>query len=1446
MVFYMVSNFTNFKSVFKFGSSSKGLFLFSLFVLLISSCLYVCVPSATAQFTVNVGDETALRDAVNSATGHTIIVLITDIQLTATPLNIASGKNIALTSNIPHGFRLIGASGQDTLTLATNAQLELVDIIVTHASGTTGRGITINTGGTLTLTNTTISGNTVTGTTNAYGGAIYSTGGTLTLTNTTISGNTVQTSQTTDTTTRYAEGGGIYSTGNLTLTNTTITNNTADYGSGPIYGYGVSSGGGIYNTGNLTISNTTLTNNTAYGSSSSYGDYTGSGSGGGIYSTGNLTLTNTTLTNNTATWGGSGGGIHNSGNVTISNTNLTNNTATYGGGIYSTGGTLTIANTTLTHNTAGYGVSYSGIGGGIYSTGGTLTITNTTISDNTATWSGSGGGIYNSGYYNTAGNVTITNTTLTNNIAYNGGGIYSSGGSGDRVRSSVIISNTTLTNNTAKGGNGGGIYNSADAGTLTITNTILTNNNAAYGGSGGGIYNTGYYNTGTLTITNTILTNNNAAYGGGIANTAGNVTITNTTIADNTAHYGNGGGIANSGYYNTAGNVTITNTTIADNTAHYGNGGGIANINNMGTVTVLSGTIANNTATNGGGIYLENGSVELFSGTIANNTATVDGGGVWVAHANLNQLFVSDGVIFSNNRASAAYNRNPADDATYYAQIGSNVVWTTPFTQGYNNYDISYTYGTSFIFSFDVTVNNSYAAVTGAGSYQPGGPVTINAGTRPGYTFTNWTINEGNITLTLPNTPTATFTMPESNIVVTANWQADQPQTSTLNIVKHTNTPYNSVFAFQYEVQGFTWDGESSSSMIDIDYSEAITISTAINNTWTILLPDNFTGTVTIMEITDGQEGWTYDPNPVRVIMFVDGILILESDSAEFNNTYAPLAAPSGFSVLKQTVPSGALTEFNFTVSTSEGGFSLVDGQTWDSGSLLPGTYVISELAVTGWNLSDILVQGASNYTINLAAGTLTLHLKSEENARLVFLNIAQQAPQGGSITVIKDTYPPDTQTTFNFTTTTPHSGFTLTSEESWNSGDLPPAVYTITELSQPGWNLTNIIIVGTTNYTANPQTGTTTLTLEPNQHITIIYQNTKQQPQPGTITVVKTTCPTDASEVFSFVTSISPGIFSLTDADTWQSGPLTPGNYTLTEIAQSGWDLTNIIIIDPTNNSRIDLASRTAFIVLDPGETITILYQNTKQAPDYGSFSVTKVSCPVDLSESFSFVTSAPAGSFNLTDGSSWSSGMLPPGTYTVTELVPSGWELTNILLNDPSGISTVDLATGTATINLQSGTHISIVYQDVQTPPTGGLISVVKVACPTDTCAEFTFVSSAADVSFSLSNGEVWTSGELAPGRYLVTEIMQSGWAIADIVIADPSGTSTADLSTGTATINLQAGTHITIIYQNTEQPCPDCCNCKQDLCQCNPCSVCHQKPCQCSKPCCVGSQGSHRYAE
>ncbi|MDR0493598.1 MAG: hypothetical protein LBH74_08200 [Nitrososphaerota archaeon] len=534
--------------------------------------------------------------------------------------------------------------------------------------------------------------------------------------------------------------------------------------------------------------------------------------------------------------------------------------------------------------------------------------------------------------------------------------------------------------------------------------------------------------------------------------------------------------------------------------------------------------------------------------------------------------------------------------------------------------------------------------------------------------------------------------------------------------------------------------------------------------------------------------------------------------------------------VTKITLPQDTTTTANFITSAPQKIFSLTGNLSWDTGDLSPGNYTITELAQADWDLTNIVVFDPDfGSVVDLETGTVTVDLDPGEHITIIFINTAQQSSQNGLFVVEKLTVPLGALDSFDFVTSVSGEGFSLTDNERWYSGELDWGIYTITELAQVGWDLTDIIVEGTPNYVADLETGTVIIGLNSNEYITIIFINTAQQTHlPGSFTVTKQTSPSEVSTSFNFITSASSEGFALANGYSWSSPSLSPGNYTLTEIAQAGWDLTNIIISDPTHNSYVDLSTGTVFIAIDPGETITILYQNTQQAPDMGSFSVTKVSCPGGSSESFRFVTSAPDGSFSLTDGSIWSSGMLPPGNYTVTELVPPGWEIANILLDDPSGTSSVDLSTGTAIINLQAGTHISIVYQDAHLPSQGGSISVVKTTCPTDTSAVFSFVSSASEGAFSLGNGEVWNSGELVPGRYFVTEVLQAGWIISDIVIVDPSGTSTADLSTGTAFINLQAGTHVTILYQNTEQTRPDC-NCNKNPCQCKPICTSNQPPCK-----------------
>ncbi|NEP79361.1 MAG: hypothetical protein F6K39_15005, partial [Okeania sp. SIO3B3] len=198
-----------------------------------------------------------------------------------------------------------------------------------------GGGISIR-NGQLNVVDSTISGNKVTGGL-SDGGAIYSWYSNITVTNSTISGNTLEG-------TAFGSGGGIYNRyGNTTIANSTIANNstlmTSELGS--------ADGGGIFSrNGNLEITNSTVSGNSAVGLDKT--------DGGGVYSkNGNLTVANSTISDNsTAGKSADGGGIFSSSGIaTITNSTISNNSADgRGGGLFSEGRT-NLTNTIIANST---------------------------------------------------------------------------------------------------------------------------------------------------------------------------------------------------------------------------------------------------------------------------------------------------------------------------------------------------------------------------------------------------------------------------------------------------------------------------------------------------------------------------------------------------------------------------------------------------------------------------------------------------------------------------------------------------------------------------------------------------------------------------------------------------------------------------------------------------------------------------------------------------------------------------------------------------------------------------------------------------------------------------------------------------------------------------------------------------------------------------------------
>lgn len=72
---------------------------------------------------------------------------------------------------------------------------------------------------------------------------------------------------------------------------------------------------------------------------------------------------------------------------------------------------------------------------------------------------------------------------------------------------------------------------------------------------------------------------------------------------------------------------------------------------------------------------------------------------------------------------------------------------------------------------YEVTVNNSYASLSGAGFYEAGDTVTVRAGTYSGYRFASW--SPSGVELADRKSPEIRFTMPANDVTLLAVWQPD-------------------------------------------------------------------------------------------------------------------------------------------------------------------------------------------------------------------------------------------------------------------------------------------------------------------------------------------------------------------------------------------------------------------------------------------------------------------------------------------------------------------------------------------------------------------------------------------------------------------------------------------------------------------------------------------------
>jgi hypothetical protein len=539
-----------------------------------------------------------------------------------------------------------------------------------------GTVLTVGSGAGLALSGLTVTG----GDTSGPGGGIFNSG-TLTVTDTTISGNTSSLSD--------GGGGGIYNGGTATVTDSTLSGNT-----GPSNG----GGGGIENVdGTVTVEDSTISGNQA-------------GVGGGIGSSdfGAVNLEGSTISGNTAS---NGGGIFDVGSnvTTVEDSTISGNTATNGGALFLEDlARATVEDSTISGNTATSAAS------SIYNYGSTVTLAGDILATATgAPAHGECYGLksfaftdagYNIDDDGTCGlsstNHSVSHSTTIDGylgaLAQHGGptetiALLSGAAPGDNPAQAVIPSTFDLPTGEAacsqpdqRGlaraatcdmgayalstatlyATAGTPATGADCTTVALACTLPTalsqvqagatiqlitpGTTAHYDGGfsvstagtsagspvtieaapglasapildGGGSHQVlsvasgVYFDLSGVTITG----GDTGLPGAGIYN-SGTLTVTGSTISGNTVS-NNGGGI-----FNRAG-VTVIDSTISGNTAA-NDGGGIYNYDGGGA-TVIDSTIAGNTAGNGAGIYSGGGTLTVTDSTISGNTASTAGGG---------------------------------------------------------------------------------------------------------------------------------------------------------------------------------------------------------------------------------------------------------------------------------------------------------------------------------------------------------------------------------------------------------------------------------------------------------------------------------------------------------------------------------------------------------------------------------------------------------------------------------------------------------------------------------------------------------------------------------------------------------------------------------------------------------------------------------------------------
>ncbi len=468
--------------------------------------------------------------------------------------------------------------------------------------------------------------------------------------------------------------------------------------------------------------------------------------------------------------------------------------------------------------------------------------------------------------------------------------------------------------------------------------------------------------------------------------------------------------------------------------------------------------------------------------------------------------------------------------------------------------------------------------------------------------------------------------------------------------------------------------------------------------------------------------------------------------------------------------------------------------------------------------------------------------------------------PIGATLVVTKASVPLDPQDTSNsFSFTSPELGdFTLRPDQPRTPLDgffalrtfvVSAGTYSITELVPPGWSLELAFCEGASRVTHQGLDFETLIVeIQPGSEVTCAFVDEQRavvigeigpgDPH-GEIVVVKDADPADATPFEFTLGAVAGGAplasFTLSDAAPEpgiSAGNVArfvapPGSYVVSELLPEGWALREIACEPLRTVEGGVLPPHSTPLELHAGETVTCTFRNTKPA----TLVVSKVSVPLDpqdTSNSFSF-TSPELGDFTLRpdqpgavlDGfSAVETFVVLAGTYTITELIPPGWNLRNAFCDGASRVTRQGPEFETLIIEIEPGAEVACAFVDEQLvasigevgpgDPFGEIV-IVKEAEPADgTPFDFTvgpasgaapeqsFVLSHTDRAPGLSPGN-HRRFLAAPGTYVVTEMLPEGWDLVDASCEPLHPPGEGTITPTSEAFELRAGETVVCTFRN-----------------------------------------------